>query len=149
MQKKSIILSIILLLISGIYWLKSDIYWRKYNDNSIKVEVANNLAINKLEILWQDLTDTKTIFKNGKQITDFNLQPEVWDIIYADSFKAQLSGKISSDKRQDFNYHFSLFNKNDTLFCAFKTTQKNCIFCDNKTEIVPLTPPQYKQQKVL
>ena len=61
---KVIILTLIVLF--GLYLLYKEIYWRKFNCSTIKVEVSQNLDIKKVQVIATHRMGDNTIFKDGR-----------------------------------------------------------------------------------
>jgi hypothetical protein len=136
MKNKIRILLLAITCLIGIYWINNEIHWRQHNDNSI--EVDNELDLNKVKIKWIDYNREETVFFNGKLIKKLDdIVPFQWNITYSDSMFVNID-LSANDKRQDFNYHFSLFRKDNTLFCELIAQEKNTIFNNIIKQTLPL-----------
>ncbi len=130
---KVIILTLIVLF--GLYLLYKEIYWRKFNCSTIKVEVSQNLDINKVQVIATHRMGDNTIFKDGSQISltvsVFDEQPPFWDIIYSDSLYSRFLSGDFEDYREDFDYKFKFYSNLDTIFCEYRRD-------NNKAKIIRL-----------
>ncbi len=139
MNKKTIILFFLAIVVSiGICWLKNQIYWRKYNDNSINVEVADGLAIDKVKIKWIAYNQEGIAFANGQPHELDDIVPFQWVITYADSIYLDMNFNANAtDGRQDFDYDFKLFRKDTIIFCTLISRERHTIFSNTEKRELP------------
>lgn len=114
-------------------WIYKEVRWRMSDDSTIKIEVSNELDINKVRIIATHRMGDNTIFENGKQVSVlvgvFDQPPPFWDIVYSDSLYSRVQSGYFKDNRQDFDYRFRFYSKNDTVFCEYRRNNEKEIVC--------------------
>ena len=103
----------------GVYFIYKESRWRTYNDNTITLDVADNLDKTKINIGVESYMTEYMLVKNG-QIDTLLQCPDWFLITYADSvYKKIQTGNCGGDYRHDFDYKFAFSTQNDTVFCLY------------------------------